>query len=163
MAPHGKPCRLTPDISALVVRKIRNVNALLLLSSTSKAFRTAVWTPLIAWPRFALNSAGLAFIKQAQQHLGDKRAIVLTHYNHEPFAYHTYGKTVQLSVDGNSRFLTIHFEGGDAYFSLEFKSGQDGYYKIFPDSGHLEYSENSKLFEYDPPHLLAKLVEMGVM
>ena len=168
---------LTPDITILVVRKIREVDVLLRLSSTSKALRPAIWTSVITRPSFVLNHAAFSFMKEAKQHFLDKHAshIATTHLARQPCGYVTTGErleplwvkrhTARLSreIDGDNRFFSINFDMGDSYFALEFFSHQRGYYKIFPESGHIEHSENLEYHEYDPPHLLAKLVDMGLL
>ena len=162
---------LVPDILVLVVRKIRDVNALLMLASTCKAIRAVVWTPLIARPTFFLNSHMLTFLKDAKRHLSRMHRI--THSSHRLCAYTSRNRPVSatqhsahITCEGRV-LLSITFNMGDNYVDFEFYSDKTGYYQIFPESGHIEYHtatrQDMTCYEYDPPQLLAKLVEMKLV
>jgi len=164
--PNTHPDMLVPDTIVLVVRKIRDVDTLLMLASTCKAIRAVVWTPLIARPTFFLNSQMLTFLKDAKRHLSHGASI--THESHRHCRpnskYSVVEHSARITHEGRV-LLSVTFLMGDNSVDLEFHSDKTGYFVIFPESGHIEYRNRRDVecHEYNPPHLLAKLVEMKLV
>ena len=174
---HTQPSHtFTPDVTALIIRKIRNVNTLINFSSTSKAIRANIWPSIITRPSFMLNHAALTFLKDTKDHImrTTNAKIEMEHKKQSIFAYNTMGRRLQSALERKHTGYLVHntdgylldlkFSAGNTFFTLDlYTDGTDDYYKVFPESGYAEHSGTHACIEYEPPHLLAKFVQMNIL
>ena len=166
------------DVTALVVKKIRDVGILILFSSVSRGLRANIWPSIITRPSFMLHHAALTFLKDAKEYLtrtvGAK--IRIEHKKQRIFAFDTTGPRLRSAmernhsgyliqdIDGDDYVLDLKFTVGYTHFTLDlYRDGTDDYLSVFPESGHAEHSATHACIEYEPPHLLAKLVELKLI
>ena len=167
--------KLTPDVTTLVMRKLKSPDDLIRLSSTSKAIRSCIWPCVISRPSFALNSMALTFLKEVKQYMSRTKSqqtdvihekIKLIAFNGagpETAVLQEIAHTVWLARKDNHdhKLLKIEFREGKRSLWLTFEPDtRPQTYEVFPETGHIEPYDECIYMEYNPPHLLAKLIEL---